>query len=182
MACKIGSPDKDIYIMDDGERAAVCEGLQQAARGELVSDEEMDAFWKEILGALSRSAEDVRQGKFATDEEYRRFSIVIDPGEADAPKTLDELAQLRAEIQIGLYELDAGLGEELDIEELIREARDEYAKEKRRRTCALARRRFPASASRLPTARFRGTNAVRATISHHNSHFGRRSCVSQGPD
>jgi hypothetical protein len=43
------------------------------------------------------------------------------------PKTLDELAQLRAEIQIGLNELDAGLGEELDIEELIREARDEYA-------------------------------------------------------
>jgi hypothetical protein len=43
-------------------------------------------------------------------------------------KTFDELAQLRAEIEIGLNELDAGLGEELDIEELIREARNEYAR------------------------------------------------------
>ena len=71
MARKIGSPHKDIYIMDDDERAAVCEGLQQAERGEFVSDEEMDAFWKEILGALSHSADDVRQGEFATDEEVQ---------------------------------------------------------------------------------------------------------------
>ncbi len=41
---------------------------------------------------------------------------------------IDALAELRAEIEIGLKELDAGLGEELDIEELIREARDEYAR------------------------------------------------------
>jgi hypothetical protein len=36
---------------------------------------------------------------------------------------IDELAELRAEIEVGLRELDAGLGEELDIEALIREAR-----------------------------------------------------------
>jgi len=34
--------------MDDEERAAVREGLEQARRGEFVSDEEMDAFWKKI--------------------------------------------------------------------------------------------------------------------------------------
>jgi hypothetical protein len=41
---------------------------------------------------------------------------------------IDALAELRAEIEIGLRELDAGLGEELDIEALIREARDEHAR------------------------------------------------------
>ena len=41
---------------------------------------------------------------------------------------IDALAELRAEIEIGLRELDAGLGEELDIEALIQEARDEYAR------------------------------------------------------
>jgi hypothetical protein len=43
---------------------------------------------------------------------------------------IDELAELRAEIEVGLWELDAGLGEELDVELLIREARDEYARVK----------------------------------------------------
>jgi hypothetical protein len=41
---------------------------------------------------------------------------------------IDALAELRAEIEIGLRELDAGLGEDLDVEGLIREARDEYAR------------------------------------------------------
>lgn len=41
---------------------------------------------------------------------------------------IDALAELRAEIEIGLRELNAGLGEDLDIEGLIREARDEYAR------------------------------------------------------
>jgi hypothetical protein len=41
---------------------------------------------------------------------------------------MDALADLRAEIEIGLRELDAGLGEDLDIEDLTREARDEYAR------------------------------------------------------
>jgi predicted transcriptional regulator len=35
-----------LYVMDDDERAAVQEGLDQAARGEFVSDEEMTALWK----------------------------------------------------------------------------------------------------------------------------------------
>jgi len=33
-----------VYVMSDEERAAVREGLEQARRGEFVSDEEMDAF------------------------------------------------------------------------------------------------------------------------------------------
>jgi predicted transcriptional regulator len=39
---------KGIYVMDDEERAAVREGLEQARRGEFVSEEEMDGFWKRI--------------------------------------------------------------------------------------------------------------------------------------
>jgi hypothetical protein len=35
---------------------------------------------------------------------------------------------LRADIEIGLRELDAGLGEELDIEDLIRQAREGHAR------------------------------------------------------
>ena len=42
---------------------------------------------------------------------------------------IDSLATLRAELEIGIRELDAGLGEELDIEGFIRQARaeDNYA-------------------------------------------------------
>jgi hypothetical protein len=38
---------------------------------------------------------------------------------------IDALARLRGEIAAGLRELDAGEGEELDIEEFIRQARTE---------------------------------------------------------
>ena len=34
------------YVMNDEERAAVREGLDQARRGEFVPDGEMDALWK----------------------------------------------------------------------------------------------------------------------------------------
>jgi predicted transcriptional regulator len=37
-----------VYVMNEEERAAVHEGLEQARRGEFVSDDEMDAFWKKI--------------------------------------------------------------------------------------------------------------------------------------
>ena len=37
------------------------------------------------------------------------------------------LAELRAQLQVGLDELDAGLGEELDVEELIAELHREHA-------------------------------------------------------
>jgi hypothetical protein len=40
---------------------------------------------------------------------------------------IETLEQLRAEIEIGIRELDAGLGEELDIEDVIRQARGEHA-------------------------------------------------------
>jgi len=35
-----------VYRMTDEERAAVREGLEQARRGEFVSDEDMEEFWK----------------------------------------------------------------------------------------------------------------------------------------
>ncbi len=38
------------------------------------------------------------------------------------------LAELRAEIEIGIHELDAGKGEPLDIEEVIEQARAKHAK------------------------------------------------------
>ncbi len=41
---------------------------------------------------------------------------------------VEALSQLRAEIEIGIQELDAGLGQELDVEEVIRQAREEHAK------------------------------------------------------
>jgi hypothetical protein len=40
---------------------------------------------------------------------------------------IDTLAKLRAEIEIGIRELDAGQGESLDIEDLIKQAREEHA-------------------------------------------------------
>jgi hypothetical protein len=40
---------------------------------------------------------------------------------------IERLNELRAAIEVGVRELDAGLGEELDIEELISELNDEHA-------------------------------------------------------
>ncbi|MEA2879504.1 MAG: hypothetical protein QOF14_4700 [Hyphomicrobiales bacterium] len=44
----------------------------------------------------------------------------------DLLERIDQLARLRADVQLGLAELDAGLGEELDIENLIRELHSEH--------------------------------------------------------
>jgi hypothetical protein len=41
----------------------------------------------------------------------------------DHPECIDTLDKLRAAIQIGIDELDAGLGEPLDIERLLAELR-----------------------------------------------------------
>jgi hypothetical protein len=41
---------------------------------------------------------------------------------------IETLAELRAEIEIGVRELDAGMGEELDVEDVIKQARDEHAR------------------------------------------------------
>ena len=41
---------------------------------------------------------------------------------------IEALEHLRAEIEAGLSELDAGWGEEIDIEEIIRQAHEEHAK------------------------------------------------------
>jgi hypothetical protein len=35
-----------LYVMSDEENAAVAEGLDQAKRGDFVSDDEMNSFWK----------------------------------------------------------------------------------------------------------------------------------------
>jgi hypothetical protein len=43
----------------------------------------------------------------------------------DLLERIDALSSLRADIQAGLDELDAGQGEPLDVEELIRQARNE---------------------------------------------------------
>jgi hypothetical protein len=39
---------------------------------------------------------------------------------------IDSLALLRADIELGLNELDAGKGEEIDIEDMIKQARKEH--------------------------------------------------------
>ena len=41
---------------------------------------------------------------------------------------IDTFARLRTEIETGVRELDSGLGEELDIEDIIRQTRDEHAR------------------------------------------------------
>jgi len=38
---------------------------------------------------------------------------------------IETMAQLRAEIEGGIQELDAGLGAELDVDDLIKRAREE---------------------------------------------------------
>ena len=40
---------------------------------------------------------------------------------------IETLEELRGEIEIGIREIDAGEGKELDIEDVIRHAREEYA-------------------------------------------------------
>jgi hypothetical protein len=44
----------------------------------------------------------------------------------DMLERIDRLSRLRADIQEGLDELDAGKGEEIDIEDVIRQARKEH--------------------------------------------------------
>ncbi len=41
---------------------------------------------------------------------------------------IEALQQLRAEIEVGIRELDAGLGEALDVEDVIRQARQDHGK------------------------------------------------------
>ena len=41
---------------------------------------------------------------------------------------IEALTQLRADIDVGIRELDAGLGEEFDIEKLIEQLHDEHAR------------------------------------------------------
>jgi len=41
---------------------------------------------------------------------------------------LDKLNALRADVEIGIRQLNAGEGRELDIEDVIRQAREEYGR------------------------------------------------------
>jgi hypothetical protein len=41
-------------------------------------------------------------------------------------ESIDRLSQLRSEIDIGIRELDAGQGEPLDVDDVIRQARKEH--------------------------------------------------------
>lgn len=43
---QIAAAGDDLFIVPEGHRAAVHEGLEQAERGEFVSDDEMAALWK----------------------------------------------------------------------------------------------------------------------------------------
>ena len=46
LAREIEARRTGVYVMSEEERAAVHEGLEQARRGEFVSDDEMNALWK----------------------------------------------------------------------------------------------------------------------------------------
>ena len=41
---------------------------------------------------------------------------------------IETLNNLRAEIEVGIGELEAGLGEQLDVEELLRQLHEEHAR------------------------------------------------------
>jgi hypothetical protein len=41
---------------------------------------------------------------------------------------IDALGRLRAEVEIGIRQLDAGEGRELDVEDVIRQAREEHGR------------------------------------------------------
>jgi hypothetical protein len=43
-------------------------------------------------------------------------------------KQVDELNVLRAELEVGIRQLDAGLGRELDLADFLRRAREEHAR------------------------------------------------------
>jgi hypothetical protein len=43
---QIAAAGSDLFIVPEGHRAAVLEGLAQAERGEFATDEEMTALWK----------------------------------------------------------------------------------------------------------------------------------------
>jgi truncated hemoglobin YjbI len=43
---QIAAAGSDPFVVQEEHRAAVLEGLEQAERGEFVSDEEMAALWK----------------------------------------------------------------------------------------------------------------------------------------
>ena len=45
-----------VYVMDDDERAAVAEGLAQAARGEFASEAEMEQIWSRLRFGRSAAA------------------------------------------------------------------------------------------------------------------------------
>jgi predicted transcriptional regulator len=46
LAREIEARRTGVYVMNDEERAAVRQGLEEAMRGKFVPDDEMDAFWK----------------------------------------------------------------------------------------------------------------------------------------
>jgi hypothetical protein len=43
---QIAAAGSEVFPVPDGHRAAVLEGLEQAERGEFVSDDEMAALWR----------------------------------------------------------------------------------------------------------------------------------------
>lgn len=46
----------------------------------------------------------------------------------DLLESVETLARLRAEVEIGISELDAGLGEDLQMSDVINQARKEYGR------------------------------------------------------
>jgi hypothetical protein len=47
----------------------------------------------------------------------------------DVLESLETLARLRADIEVGIHELDAGLGEEIHMSDIIKQARTMYGKD-----------------------------------------------------
>ncbi len=70
-----------------------------------------------MVKALELALEKAAQLPEAAQEQIGRDLLVY----------IDTLSKLRAEIEVGLRQLDAGLGVEIDLEEVIAKARREHA-------------------------------------------------------
>lgn len=109
------------YVLTDEERAAIQVGLEQARRGEFASDEEMEALWKGVSNP-TKSLKEVLAGDEPIPDE------VLDRLAAERSDYQEKLRELRAEIELGIRQLDAGEGRPLDIEEFVREMHERHRK------------------------------------------------------
>jgi predicted transcriptional regulator len=123
MLLMLEAHEGELYHPSDEEWAAIQEGLEQARRGEFVPDEEMEEFWSRQREATKSPKEVLVAAELLPEEGQDQIA-------AERENRGDKLRELRAEIELGIRQLDAGEGRELDIEEFLREMHEKHRKGK----------------------------------------------------